>query len=266
MDDNDIIKSMKVNRFDLSDYLIHFTRNTGKRAFENLKSIVASGKINPDWAVRNGKRGIYGNYPAVCFTDMPLFSFYQYVKNRHVDSKVDFYGIALSKDQMFRLGARNVIYGTTNLAEDNGEPDSEEKRITPYLPEKEQYRYILTNIDDKNDLPHEREWRWTNQFSKSHDDKFPIWRNNSFNEIYGDLDFDQHKPIFILTASEDEVNEILKLFERFKDPRIYNSHNIKRTYIISRESIEKSGCISYDKMDFISLYNAGLLRAVVSEQ
>jgi hypothetical protein len=266
MDDNDIIKSMKVNRFDLSDYLIHFTRSTGKHAFENLKSIIASGKINPDWAIRKGKRGVYGNYPAVCFTDMPLFSFYQYVKNRHADSKVDFYGIAISKDQMFRLGARNVIYGTTNLTEDKGEPDSGERRITPYLPETEQYRYILTNIDEKNDWTHEREWRWTNQFGKSHDNNLPIWRNNSFNETFGDLDFDQQKPIFILTAFESEVKEIMKLFERFKDPRIYNSHNIKRTYVVSRESIEKSGCLSYDKMKFKSLYHAGLLRAVVSEQ
>lgn len=266
MDENDIIKSMKVNRFDLSDYLIHFTRSTGKHAFENLKSIISTGKINPDWAVRNGKRGIYGNYPAVCFSDMPLYSFYQYVKNRHADSKVDFYGIALSKDQMFRLGARNVIYGTTNLVEANGEPEADARRVTPFLPEKEQYRYILTNIDDKNDWTHEREWRWTNQFSKSHDDRLPIWRNNSFNEIYGDLDFDQQKPIFVLTALESEVTEIMMLFERFKDPRIYNTHNIRRTYIVSRERIENSGCLSYDNMDFKSLYHAGILRAVASDQ
>ncbi|NMC61318.1 MAG: hypothetical protein GYA51_18345, partial [Candidatus Methanofastidiosa archaeon] len=158
---------MKVNRFDLSDYLIHFTRSSGKGAFENLKSIIATGKLNPAWALRNGKRGIFGNHPAVCFTNMPLFSFYQYVKNRHDDSKVDFYGIALDKEKMFRLGARNVIYGTTNFPEDNGEPDAEGRRMTSYLPEKEQYRYILTNIDDKNDWTHEGEWRWTNQFGKS---------------------------------------------------------------------------------------------------
>ncbi len=265
MDDNDIIKSMKVNRFDLSDYLIHFTRSTGHRAFENLKAIIACGKIKSDCAVRNGKRGIYGNYPAVCFSEMPLFSFYQYVKNRHADSKVDFYGIALSKDQMFRLGARNVIYGTTNLVENNGEPDSEARRFTAYLPEREQYRYILTKIDDKNDWTHEREWRWTNQFWKSHDNNLPIWRNNSFNDISGNSDFDQQKPIFILTEFESEVIEIMKLFERFKDPRIYNSHNITRTFIFSRENIESSRCLSYDNMDFISLYNAGLLRAVVGK-
>ena len=102
---------------------------------------------------------------------MPLFSFYQYVKNRHDDSKADFYGIALDKEKMFKLGARNAIYGTTNLPENNSEPDSEERRITSYLPDKEQYRYILTNIDDKNDWTHEREWRWTNQFGLSHDKK-----------------------------------------------------------------------------------------------
>ena len=262
MDENDMTKSMNVNRFDVSDYLIHFTRSTGHRAFDNLKAIIVSGKISPDWAVKNRKRGIYGNYPAVSFTDMPLFSFYQYVKNRHADSKVDFYGIALSKDQMFRLGARNVIYGTTNLVEDGVEADSEERRFTAYLPEKEQYRYIFANIDEKNDWIHEREWRWTNQFWKSHDHNLPIWRNNSFNEIFGDSDFDQQKPIFILTAFESEVTEIMKLFERFKDPRVYNTHNIRRTYITSRESIEISRCTSYDKMNFLSLSKSGLMKKV----
>lgn len=266
MNENDMTKPMNVNRFDVSDYLIHYTRSTGHRAFENLKAIIVSGKISPDWAVRNGKRGIYGNYPAVSFSEMPLFSFYQYVKNRHADSKVDFYGIALCKDQMFRLGARNVIYGTTNLVEDNEEPDAEARRVTQFLPEKEQYRYVFTNIDDKNDWTNEREWRWTNQFWKSHDNNLPIWRNNSFNEISGNSEFDQQKPIFILTEFESEVIEIMKLFERFKDQRIYNTHNIKKTYIICGESIESSGYMSYDEMDFISLYHAGILRAVVSGQ
>jgi hypothetical protein len=80
------------------------------------------------------------------------------------------------------------------------------------------------------------------------------------------LDFDQQEPLFILTAFECEVTEILKLFERFKDQRIYNTHNIRRTYIFSRESIENSGCLSYDNMNFVSLYHAGLLRAVVKEK
>lgn len=263
MDDRNPIKLMKVNRLDLSDYLIHFTRSTGKGAFENLKSIIATGKINPAWAVRNGKRGIFGNHPAVCFTDMPLFSFYQYVKNRHDDSKVGFYGIAVDKEKMFKLGARNVIYGTTNFPEDNGEPDSDERRFTSYLPEKEQYRYILTNIDDKNDWTHEREWRWTNQFGKSHDNKLPIWRNNSVNEIYGSV-FDHQNPIFILTESEKEVLEIVALFEKFTDSRIYSIHNVKKTYIVSKESIDEGRCLSYDKMDFISLCHAGLIGAAVS--
>lgn len=111
-----------------------------------------------------------------------------------------------------------------------------------------------------------KEWRWTNQFWKSHDNNLPIWRNNSYNETFGDLDFDQQKPTFILTVLECEVIEIMKLFEIFKDPRIYNTHNIRRTYIVSRESIEKSPCICYDKMDFKSLYHAGLLRPVVRER
>ena len=48
MDDRNPMKLMKVNRFDLSDYLIHLTRSTGKGTFENLKSIITAGKLNPD--------------------------------------------------------------------------------------------------------------------------------------------------------------------------------------------------------------------------
>jgi hypothetical protein len=265
MNENDIIKSMRVNRYDLSDYLIHFTKGTGKGAFENLLYIISTGKINPDWAIRNGKHGIFGKYPAVCFTDMPLFSFYQYVQNRNDESKVSFYGIALSKDQMFRLGARNVIYGTTNIAEPTAEPDSEEKRFTPFLPENEQYRYMLTNIDDKNDWTHEREWRWTNQFGKSHDNSLPIWRNNSINDDYGS-DFDQQKAIIILTALEKEAVFIIDRFKKFTNPRIYNVHNIKKTFIVSRESIEQNGCSSYDAMNFVSLYHSGILKSIVDNQ
>ncbi len=186
-------------------------------------------------------------------------------KNLHDESKVDFYGIALDKEKMYKLGARKVIFGTTNFPEDNGEPDPEEKRITSYLSEKEQYRYILTNIEDKNDWTHEREWRWTNQFGKSHDNKLPIWRNNSINEDYGS-EFDQQKPVIILTALEKEVFDVIAIFKKFTDPRIYNVHNINKTFIVSRESIERNDCMSYDAMNFVSFYQSGILKSVVEGQ
>jgi hypothetical protein len=264
MDETNFVKSMKVNRYDLSDYLIHFTRNTEKSSFDNLKAIIATGKIYSGWALRHGKRTIYGSSEAVCFTDMPLFSFYQYVKNRHNETKVYFYGIALDKEKMFQLGARNVIYGTTNTLEDPRNPLPDESLHTPYLPEKEQYRYILTKINNKNDWTHEREWRWTNQLCESHDNNLPIWRKNALND--DSSIFDQQKPIIILTALEKEVSDIIAIFKRFTDQRIYNVHNINKTFIVSRESIERNDCMSYDAMNFVSFYQSGILKSVVEGQ
>ncbi|MBT1688643.1 hypothetical protein [Dawidia soli] len=86
------------------------------------------------------------------------------------------------------MGARNVIYGTTAANELEREEDG--AWINPNLTATEQYRYMLTAIDDQNDWTHEREWRWTNQSTvyKSHGDHLPIWQNNvtaNFNIEWG---------------------------------------------------------------------------------
>ncbi|MBT1688642.1 hypothetical protein [Dawidia soli] len=98
------IQQIKEGRLDLSDFLIHFTRAGEKNSFSTLKSIVTSGQINCGWSIRgnNNKRTIFGHKPAICFTDMPLFSFYDYVVKRKDHSKVDFYGVALRKKTMFK--------------------------------------------------------------------------------------------------------------------------------------------------------------------
>jgi hypothetical protein len=263
MGTRELVQAMKYNRFDLADYLIHFTKQSEKSSFATLKEIITSGKIICDWSIRNDKRNVFGNFPAVCFTDMPLFSFYQYVQNRHDETKVDFYGIAINKASMFKLGARNVIYGTTNNHEEQSEPDNEGKRITSFLNEKEQYRFIRTEIDDKHDWTHEREWRWTNQFGQSTGDYLPIWKIDQDYYGFGDTTFAQEREINIITRLNSEIDELVSLFETFQDPKIYNLHNIQKTYAISLQNIEASNCLSYDKLTFISLYNEGLLRKVV---
>lgn len=67
---NKKLQTIKQNRFDLADYLIHFTRNSGKGSFAALKDIISSGYINCTWSEKKyGERTIYGNYPAVCFIE-----------------------------------------------------------------------------------------------------------------------------------------------------------------------------------------------------
>lgn len=264
MDILEKIKAIKQDRFDLSDYLIHFTRNGERTSFETLKEIVSSGQINCGWSVRNTKRTIFGSKPAICFTDMPLYSFYRYVLNRNDISKVDFYGIAIHKTKMFRLGARNVIYGTTTENETENKNPTNDEWTNPNLSTNEQYRYMLTDINDVNDWTHEREWRWTNQFSKSKGDYLPVWKNNEYEKDFGDIVFYQERGIFIIVRYENEIDELENIFKTFTDETIYNKSNIKRTFAVSLENLRSNDRLTYDKLDFISLIKDGICRPMPS--
>lgn len=239
------------DRFDMSDYLIHFTRNNnGKSAFENLKEIIQSGHIKAGWAKRNAKRTIFGKFPAVCFTEMPIYSLLKYAENREEFTKIDFYGIAISKKFMFDKGARNVIYGTTN------ESEHEEKRgdewFSKYLPEEEQYRYMLTGIKVPNDWTHEREWRWINFLKHSNGDYFPIWKIDTPVEdsgvIYGDVYFRQSDNIYIIVRTSGEAVELKKIFKEMDNNQVYNIWNIDKTYVIALEEIPEPH--NYESLSF----------------
>lgn len=247
----ELLKDMYKNRFDMSDYLIHFTRkNNNNTAFENLKEIIKSGKLNAGWSVRNSKRTIFGKYPAICFTEMPLFSFLTYVQNRNDIEKIDLYGIAISREFMFKNGARNVIYGLTRGSSDES-PRENEEWFTPYLPEEEQYRYMLTDIAYINDWTHEREWRWRNCFNFSKGDYFPIWKIDEILKVgennYGDVRFNQDKNIYIIVRSIDEANELIEIFKSLNSDE-FNPCNIKKTFVLPIESIEKPH--KYDLISF----------------
>lgn len=232
------LEKIKKGRLDLSNYLIHFTRTENSSSFETLKQIVISGRINCSWSIRNGKRTIFGNKPAICFTEMPLHSFFCYATNRKDFSKTDFYGIAVHKQKMFKLGARNVIYGTSSEDEIEAFRNNEEG-WNPNLPISEQYRYMLTDIDDKNDWTHEREWRWINHFQKSKGDYLPLWQNDTYNKRFGgDREFSHQNEIIIIVRTRNEVDELASLFSTFTDREIYNHNNISNTIIISLEGIQ----------------------------
>src|SRR5205823_6434537 len=88
-------------RYDLSDTLIHFVRKAdllSDQGYDNeifakefddaefiedttlspsflLRRIVRKRQILATWSVRRGKRTIYGRFPAVCFTEMPMAEF-----------------------------------------------------------------------------------------------------------------------------------------------------------------------------------------------
>lgn len=153
-------------------------------AFEVLRNIVRVGGIIPGYSFRNGRTTIYGGSPAVCATEMPLYSFAQYAKQRNDSSMVSAYGIAFLKSEFYKSGGRPAIYG---LSSSNINLTQDEYNIRllsdDVLPQQEQYRYVAynpSNVGKWVDWSHEREWRW---IAKDHD-KDEVWVTDH-NGVYG---------------------------------------------------------------------------------
>lgn len=171
-------------RFDLSDRLIHFFRPVDLTSGDSfsapetwgpgeivedhimspmflLRNSVRLGRIWATWSQRKGRRTIYGPYPAVCFTEMPLGAFVEAgIERQKKGQAMSPYGLVFPKPALFERGARPVIYGLSSspyipAGDDGGE------RLIPAesLPLNEQYRYV-TYAPGKIDWTHEREWRW----------------------------------------------------------------------------------------------------------
>ena len=176
-------------RYDISGRLIHFFRDVKEIDLEILPSFIENPqklkdqekgafffleetikhKLLPStWSKRkNSGNCIYGNNPAICFTEMPLPAFIETVEYRKTkNEKISIHGLIFKKNDLYKLGARPVIYG---LAKGNvrniSQKDDEKKCLDENnLPEKELYRYVSYNPFDENnengvDFTHEREWR-----------------------------------------------------------------------------------------------------------
>lgn len=174
-------------RYDLSNRLIHFFRTVDNESsssvdfpehwgfdhlaeaniytpFFLLRSAIRHNKIIATWSVRNKLRTIYGNRPAICFTEMPLAAFLETSKKREdVGQAISSYGLSFLKSELFNIGTRPVIYGlsTKNL---NLRITTKNERLIDesVLPIREQYRYVTFNPSSvkKIDWTHEREWRY----------------------------------------------------------------------------------------------------------
>ncbi|WP_148040518.1 hypothetical protein [Marichromatium sp. AB32] len=132
-------------------------------AFSVLKTIIRLGGLYPGYSFRSGRTTIYGGKPAICVTEMPLYSFATYAKERGKTDCVSAYGIAFLKSEFFSAGGRPVIYGlsNSNVKYIKNEPYCRIFEET-ILPLEEQYRYVAYSLSSKRwiDWSHEREWRW----------------------------------------------------------------------------------------------------------
>ena len=129
-------------RDDLSDKLIHLTRDTDiKKGYESFLNIIKTKTLI------GGSTDVKGPFKCICFTEAPITSLAQVIARQTNEMRYSPYGFMFSKEYLFSLGARPVIY----------EPDEEYEE----LPDKVKYRHVrfdLTN-DKKVDWTWEREWR-----------------------------------------------------------------------------------------------------------
>lgn len=182
-------------RYDLTDWIIHFVRERDSEkdfacgddqnvslftngeldqdadAFSVLKTIIRLGGLTPGYSFRSGRTTIYGGTPAVCATEMPIYSFSVYARQRAEAGNVSSYGIAFLKSEFCAAGGRPVIYGlsTDDVSYQINDPYC--RILAPHvIPVHEQYRYVAYNPSPNSwiDWSHEREWRWKVR-SEEHD-------------------------------------------------------------------------------------------------
>jgi len=189
-------------------------------AFEVLKTIIRLGGLTPGYSFRKGRTTIYGGQPAVCATEMPLYAFATYARERAEFGNVSAYGIAFLKSEFYAAGGRPAIYG---LSADNVSylHNTATYRVIDesVLPKREQFRYVAHNpvrLQGRIDWSHEREWRWVPQNS----DLDELWVKDYNGALgptpalpifKGNLDGRHFTRVCIIVWSNDEADEIREL-------------------------------------------------------
>lgn len=232
------------NRHDHTDWVIHFVRarepaqdrpldgipdpvsqelEPDADAFQVLRTIIRLGGIIPGRSFRNGRTTIYGRTPVVCITEMPIYSFAMYARDRAAAGNASAYGIAFLKSELFAAGGRPAIYG---LASDqtrylHNEPTY--RVLKPeILPEVEQFRYVAYDPSKRNgwlDWSHEREWRWIPRDTErdqiwAHGDE-GIGPTPALPLLKGRIHGGYFTQIRLIVWSEDEARQVNELLTGF---------------------------------------------------
>jgi len=118
-------QAIRVNRPDLTDYVIHFTRprtdkvdekNIQVSALQVLLEILEYGFIKPGFALlpnrssKTARATVKGPDPAVCLTEQPLWAFLKY-RDAVSCPRYSGYGIAYHKHMPYSHLGRPVLYG-----------------------------------------------------------------------------------------------------------------------------------------------------------
>lgn len=251
----DLTDSNADNEYEIKDY---------ESAFGVLCKIVHDGYIRSGWSFRKDEPTIYGPFSAVCFTEMPLHALIHYAKTRGAWSGyVGCYGIALKRSELFKAGARPVIYGLSSEHKEATAGDAYYGHGLRTLAEScgiglnEQYRYVATNLDDTKyiDWMHEREWRW------------PIPREENGIAGMSFLLTEEWGPVFsevvILVLKDEEQRIILDQLKNMYDSKCrncgidYNVELIPAVKVLSLESLSQAKVnLGYVRIDDVPYLQA----------
>ena len=218
-------------------------------AIDVLKKILHDGIIKSGYSYRLSKKEelkptIYGPKSAVCFTEMPLYALIEYSKSRSDENCVEPYGIAFLKDELFKAGARPVIYGLSGEYKESEPLDKYYNENWRALSSEcgiglgEMYRYVSTSLGTPKriDWTHEREWRWADLQEKFSFAGLPFFAANT------EIEFSK---IIVLVKTNEEVQDIIEHIQHLYHSRMtsyereYNLRTIANTYILSIEDLSK---------------------------
>lgn len=214
-------------------------------SFEVLLKILHDGIIRTGWSHRGDSPTIYGKRLAVCFTEKPLYALAKYAIDRDDECKVDQYGIAFNRYQLFAYGARPVIYGFSGhsfggVYEKSTQAGYRLLDESTHVSLREQYRFVRTEMSDIHhdgfDWMHEREWRWPLPVDEN---ECPQTPDVPGIPIYG------FKDCCVLVKTHDEKQYVINLLRSFLgDPnwRLKNCKVILSQWrIIALEDIKEEG-------------------------
>ena len=129
-----------MQRDDLSNKLIHFTKGTDQEAADIFLKIINESRL------LGGKGFIKGGYPCVCFTESPVAKLAYIFTNRNLlNVKYAPFGVMVDKTWLWNKGGRPVIYQS-----------DEEYEL---LHTSQKYRHKRYEPDKGIDFTWEREWR-----------------------------------------------------------------------------------------------------------
>lgn len=296
---------MKLDRIDLSDTLIHFVSELDMSStdynmsemhpkeyamngdmveydllspFFILRRIIRNLQLISTWSYRKGSRTIYGDFPAVCFTEMPIAEFVKTSIDRSLKGqKISNYALIFDKKQMFTLGSRPVIYGTSQdvIVVSSGVT----KKLSPAIyDDKELYRYVAFKLDRLPypiDWTHEREWRWPNYDYKYYPIDQVIWgdeedyddelnelcqqRENSRIDFHGlNLEKENLSNVGIIIKTEEQARLVIRDILTLIDSQLISKSLFG--FILFFNKLEQNLDKLYDKAYVNSIINSGLIK------